>query len=120
MYNHNDHKCLVCGDTFYYCRSCRIKPIKHLAEGFCSETCADIFAILSRHGCNLITADEALTELSAYNINEITLTKDILAHVEKIKSEVSVKVKEPMVVEESTPIEESTVQYNNQKNQKKW
>jgi hypothetical protein len=97
-----------------------------LAEGHCSETCAEIYAILSKHGCNLITADEALKELSAYNLDEITLTEDILMHIEKIKSATGVKVEEVVTVEptiiaeEPAPIvEESTVKYN-KKNKKKW
>ena len=122
MANYNEHKCLACGQIFDYCRRCVVTPVVYKAEGFCSEKCSEIFAILSKHGCNLITAEEALKELSAYNLDEITLTEDILAHIEKIKSEAGVKVvvvEEPIVVEESTPIEEPTVIYN-KKNKKKW
>jgi hypothetical protein len=101
-----------------------VTPVVYKAEGFCSEKCSDIFAILSKHGCNLITADEAFAALSAYNLDEITLNDNILAHIEKIKSEASVKVEkavavEPVVAEKPTSIEEPTVQYN-KKNKKKW
>lgn len=121
MANYNEHKCLVCGQIFEYCRRCAITPIVYKAEGFCSEKCSDIFAILSKHGCNLITADEALAALSAYNLDEITLTEDILTHIEKIKAEAGVKVEEAVevVVEESALIEKTTVQYN-KNNKKKW
>ena len=122
MANYNEHKCLVCGQIYEYCRRCVVTPVVYKAEGFCSEKCSDIFAILSKHGCNLITADEALAALSAYNLDEITLTESILTHVEKIKSEVGAKVEETVVevvVEETAPIEESTVQYS-KKNKKKW
>lgn len=126
MANYNEHKCLVCGQIYEYCRRCVVTPVVYKAEGFCSEKCSDIFANLSKHGCNLISADEALKELSAYNLDDITLTENILSHIKKIKSEASVKVKETIVVEEpqvvieeATPIEESTVQ-SNKKNKKKW
>lgn len=125
MANYNEHKCLTCEQTFEYCRRCVITPVIHKAEGFCSEQCSDIFNILSKHGCNLATAEATLKELSAYNLDEITLTEDILTHIEKIKSEADVKVEEtivveePIVVEESASIEESAAQYN-KKNKKKW
>lgn len=122
MANYNEHKCLACGQVYEYCRRCVITPVIYKAEGFCSEKCSDIFAILSKHGCNLTTAEETLVKLSAYNLDEITLTEDILAHIEKIKSEAGVKTVEEseIVVEENDPIiEESTVQYNKNK-KKKW
>lgn len=112
--------CDVCGKKYEYCEHCVVVKPAYNADRFCSQAHQNIFAILSKHGCNLITADEALAALSAYNLDEITLSDNILAHIEKIKSEASVKVEETVaVVEESTPIEEPTVQYN-KKNKKKW
>lgn len=125
MANYNEHTCFTCGETFEYCRHCAVTPVIYKAEGFCSEKCSDIFAILSKHGCNLITAEEALKELSAYNLDETTLTESILSHIEKIKSEVGTKVEETIVVEEpvtaeeTAPIKESTVK-SNKNNKKKW
>ena len=90
MANYDEHTCYTCGQIFKYCRRCVINPIKYKEEGFCSQKCSDIFAILSKHGCNLIDAEEVLTELDAYNIDEIKLTEDIVSHIERIKSEVDV------------------------------
>ena len=123
MYNHNDHKCLVCGETFYYCRSCRIEPVKHLAEGLCSETCADIFAILSKHGCNLITTEEAFLELSECNIDEISLTEGVATHIEKINSDIGLfPIVEEEVIAEEVVLEEEAqiVEKSNKNNKKKW
>ena len=117
MANYNEHKCLTCGQSFDYCRHCAITPVIHKAEGFCSEKCSDIFNILSKHGCNLITADEALKELAAYNIDEATLDEGVRAHIEKIKSESSV-VEEPVVVIEKTVSTE--VKSTNKNSKKKW
>lgn len=123
MANYNEHKCLTCGETFEYCRHCAITPIVYKAEGFCSEQCSNIFSILSKHGCNLITADETLKELSAYKLDEIALTESILTHIDKLKSEAGVKIEETVeskvVVEETTEVEESTVK-NNKNNKTKW
>ena len=121
----NTYTCAICGTTYEFCLKCQVAKPDYDAEKFCSQNHAEIYAILSKHGCNLITADEALAALSAYNLDEITLTEGILAHVEKIKSEADVKVKKavtvekPVVAEEPAPIEEPTVQYNKNK-KKKW
>ena len=119
MANYNEHKCFTCGQIFDYCRRCAITPVIYKAEGFCSEQCSDIFNILSKHSCNLITADEALKELAAYNLDEITLTEGIDAHIEKIKSEASVetiKVEVPVVVtEEVASTEDKSTNKNNKK-----
>ena len=124
MANYNEHKCFTCGQIFEYCRRCVITPVVHKAEGFCSEKCSDIFNVLSKHSCNLITAKEALNKLSAYNLDEITLTEDILAHIEKIKLEAGVEVEETVepeiVAEEIAPIEEYTVNNYYKNKKKKW
>lgn len=123
---HGDIKvCDVCGAKYEYCEHCVVVKPTYNADRFCSQVHQDIFAILSKHGCNLITADEALTALSAYNLDEITLTEGILSHIEKIKSEAGIKVEEtvtieePIVAEKSVPTEEVAVTYN-KKNKKKW
>lgn len=126
MANYHEHKCLACGQIFDYCRRCVITPIVYKAEGFCSEQCSHIFNILSKHSCNLLTAEEALVELSAYNLDEITLTEDILTHIEKIKSEVGVVINEASIVEEKiiaeevASIKEASIFKLNKDNKKKW
>ena len=116
MAHSNICTCDICGKKYEYCESCSIvKPIYN-ADRFCSQSHQDIYAILSKHGCNLTTADEALAELAAYNLDEITLTEDILAHIEKIKSETSVEVEEAIIIEE--PAEVQITNKNNKK--KKW
>lgn len=124
----NTYKCATCGTTYEFCLKCQVARPDYDAEKFCSHNHADIYATLSKHGCNLITAEEALAELSAYNLDEITLTEEVLAHVEKIKSEAGVKIETPIVkeavipTEEPAPIikEESTVKYNKNNKKKKW
>ena len=128
MANYNEHKCFTCGQIFDYCRRCAITPIVYKAEGFCSEKCSHIFNILSKHSCNLIAADEALKELSVYNLDEITLSEDILTHIEKIKAEVGVKAEEVTMIEESVVVaeevisatENTTVKTTNKNKKKKW
>lgn len=119
MANYNEHKCFACGRVFEYCRRCVITPVVYKAEGFCSEQCSHIFNTLSKHSCELITADEALADISAYNLDEITLTEDILEHIDELKSEAGVKaVKESVEVEEISFVDETTAK--NKNNKKKW
>ena len=116
MANYNEHKCLTCGQIFDYCRRCAVTPVVYKAEGFCSEECSRIFNILSRHGCNLATAEETLAALG--NIDDAVLTPSIKAHIDAIKAETkkaSAKVEVEPVVEE-TVTEESP----SNKKKKKW
>ena len=116
----NTYTCATCGTTYEFCLKCMVSRPDYDAEKFHSHECADIYGILSKHGCNLITADEALKELAAYNIDNITLTEDILAHIERIKSESSIKVEEPTpIVEREIPTVKTT-QKSNKNNKKKW
>lgn len=94
MANYNEHKCFTCGTTYEYCRRCVITPVVYNEEGFCSEDCSHIFNTLSKHGCNLITADEALKELSACNLDEIELVDGIKAHIERLKADAEMPDKE--------------------------
>ena len=115
------YTCKTCNDTYEFCLKCQVSRPDYDAENFCSKKHAEIYAILSKHGCNLITADEALKELAAYNIDNITLTEDILAHIERIKSEASIKVENPTpIVEEKEIPTVKTTQKSNKNNKKKW
>ena len=120
------YTCKTCGTKYEFCLKCQVSRPDFDAENFCNKEHAGIYAILSKHGCNLITADEALTALAAYKLDEITLTEDILAHVEKIKSEAKGKVEKTVtpIVEEKTVDEQPAVkaapQSNNKNKKKKW
>lgn len=100
----NKYTCKTCGTSYEYCPKCAVTRPNYDAEKFCSKAHDDVFAILSKHGCNLITAEETLAELKAYNIDEIKFTKEIAAHIKRIKSEAkaSSKVAEPVAAEQST------------------
>lgn len=124
----NTYTCATCGEKYEFCIKCQVTLPNYDAGKFCSKKHAEIYAILSKHGCNLITADEALKELAAYNLDEITLTENILAHVERIKSEATSKVEKVATVKETATVEpeatpvvkEETVAKNNiNKNKKK-
>ena len=111
----NRYTCKTCNEVFERCIRCMVGKPDFDAEHFCTKTHETVYKILSKHGCNLITADEALAELKAHNIDEIKLAEDVAAHVARIQSEATVK--------EAAPIEEpsvKTVQQSNKKNKKKW
>ena len=109
----NTYTCKTCGKTYERCIKCLIEKPNFDAENFCTHNHADIYSILSKHGCNLISADDALKALSAYNIDEIKFSEDVAAHIVRIKSETTVNAPTP------TTTEEKAQQYNKNK-KKKW
>ena len=124
--------CKTCGTSYNFCSHCQVSKPNYDAETFCSKEHGEIFAILSKHGCKLSSADETLKELSAYNFDETTFTESIQAHIDTIKAEAIAKTEEPTVtvepeivaevIEEVAPIvEEKPIvkQYNNKNNKKK-
>jgi hypothetical protein len=128
MARYDTFTCKTCGKVYEFCLKCQVARPDYDAEHFCCKDHADIYAILSKNGCNLITAEETLKELSAYNLDEITLTESVLAHIEKLKAEVPAKVEEPVEArsveikaeEPATPVEAKPVFKSNKKNKKKW
>ena len=121
----NTYTCRTCGKTYEFCLKCQVARPDYDAENFCCKEHDAIYATLSKHGCNLISADEALKELAAYNLDEITLTEDILAHIEKIKSEAGAKIKvitptEEVAVEPMPIIKEAPIVKLNKNKKKKW
>ena len=115
----NKYTCRTCGTQFEFCLKCQFSRPDYDAESFCSKEHDAIHAILSKHGCNLITADEALKELSAYNIDEIKFTENIVAHIERIKSEATVKAETSAHVEAEKPAV-MTAKQSNKNHKKKW
>jgi hypothetical protein len=71
------------------------------AEGFCSEECSHIFNTLSKHGCDLATAEETLTALGDIKGN---YTSSIQTHIDALKAEVGVKEEEEI---KETPVAET-------------
>ena len=115
----NTYTCKTCGKTYEFCIKCQISRPEYDAGSFCCAEHAEIYAILSKHGCNLITAEDAWKELQAYNLDEIKLTADVAAHVERIKYEVTVKAEVPAPkAETEAPVK--TAKQSNKNNKKKW
>ena len=95
----NKYTCSCCGTEYIYCPSCELKTPAFDKTNFCSQKHADIFNILSKHGCKLASAEETLKALSTYNLNSETLSPSIRKHIDAIKAEVQ-------PVEEVKPVEE--------------
>lgn len=104
--------CRTCGQEYTYCEQCIIRPIPHLGNGFCSESCSNIFKTLSKHGCHLATAKETLDTLDS--LEGKIFTPSIQAHIDAIKAEVKgvPVVKEEIVVEDNTVTVEDNIKEN--------
>lgn len=82
----NTYTCKVCGKEYQYCPKCKIVKPDYDAEMFCSHEHADIFEILSKHGCHLATEEETLEALKGYDTTNVT--DSIQAHIDSLKAEV--------------------------------
>lgn len=87
------YTCAACGKKFEYCPSCDVTTPSYDHERFCSRAHADIFEILSKHGCHLATAKETLEALSHYDIDG--LTESIAKHIESLFTAEELKEVEP-------------------------
>lgn len=85
----NTYKCATCDETYQFCSKCSITQPTYDAERFCSKKHAEIFAILSKHGCGLATPEETLAALEGYDLTGVNAS--IAAHIESLKP---VKVEE--------------------------
>lgn len=94
----NTYHCLTCGAEYVYCPKCSLTKPTYDAENFCSKKHAEIFAILSKHGCGLATEEDTLEALKGYDTNG--LTESIEAHMNSLKS--AKKAKAQKEVEEPT------------------
>ena len=68
-----NYTCATCGTTYEFCPKCALIKPNYDAERYCSKAHAEIFEILSKHGCGLATAEETLEALNGYdtsNLNE--------------------------------------------------
>lgn len=79
----NTYKCCVCKEEYVYCPKCAITKPSYDAERYCSQEHADIFAILSKHGCGLATAEETLESLKGYDTTG--LADGIQAHINSLQ-----------------------------------
>ena len=83
MAHGNKNTCYVCGTEYEYCEHCALVKPSYNANRFCSQAHQDIFGILSKHGCNLATAEETLEALKGYDTTHVT--ESIKAHIDSLQ-----------------------------------
>lgn len=88
----NIYRCVVCGTEHLFCPKCQITRPNYDYERYCSKHHADIFEILSKHGCGLATAEETLETLKGYNTDG--LNENIQAHIDLLLSEKAEAIEE--------------------------
>lgn len=96
----NTYVCATCGKVYDYCPKCTITKPSYDAERYCSQEHEDIFNILSKHGCNIATAEETLESLVDYDITG--LVEDIQEHIDSLMPKKAKAIKEVVSDEEST------------------
>ena len=95
------YTCKSCGVEYEYCPKCAIRKPNYEAELYCSKAHADIFAILSKNGCHLATAEETLEALKDYDTSN--LNESIQAHINSLMPK---KAKARREVEHDEPTQE--------------
>lgn len=85
----NTYICASCASEFTYCPKCAVTAPTYDAERFCSRAHAEIFEILSKHGCHLATVEETLAALKDYDTTG--LTESIQAHIDSLQPKTEVK-----------------------------
>ena len=103
----NKYICATCGKEFEYCPKCAITKPSYDAERYCSKDHAEIFAILSQHGCHLATDKETLKALSNYDTT--SLSEGVQAHIKSLQPAAEVK---PAEKAEGTKEVETTFKKN--------
>lgn len=78
----NTYVCASCGQSFQFCPRCALVRPTYDAERFCCKSHADIFNILSKHGCGLATAEETIDALADYDLTGFT--ESIEKHIESL------------------------------------
>lgn len=96
----NIYRCVVCGKEHQFCPKCVIVKPNYDYERYCSKAHADIFNILSKHGCGLATAEETLEALADYDTTN--LAENIQAHIDSLLPKKAKTRKEVVSDEEST------------------
>ena len=88
-------KCLSCGCEYDYCPHCdkdRHKPTWMFV--FHSEQCKDVFSILEQYGRQDLTKYQAKTELSKYDLSDISMyTEGMRSQLTEIFTEEKVEAK---------------------------
>ena len=88
----NIYTCVVCGKEHNFCPKCVIVKPDYDYERYCSKAHADIFAILSKHGCGLATAEETFETLLPYDTTN--LVEGIAKHIESLSGETKREVEQ--------------------------
>ena len=97
----NTYTCVVCGKEHQFCPKCQIVLPNYDYERYCSNEHANIFAILSKHGCGLATAEETLDALDNYDLTG--LAENIQEHINSLSPK---KAKAKREVEQDEPTQE--------------
>lgn len=95
----NTYRCCVCNEEYNFCPKCSIVKPNYDYERYCSKAHADIFTILSKHGCGLATAEETLEALKNYDTTG--LSENIQAHIDLLLPK-KAKTRKEVVSDEET------------------
>lgn len=99
-------QCLACGEKFSYCPDCsRIDKLKPAwASQFCVESCATLWATLTKFGMSMITKSEAKEIISSLDLKPIDI---YVACVQRDYAKVMAEEKKSRKIKKFEPIIEA-------------
>ena len=68
-------RCVMCAKEYEYCNSCNGAP-QLWKNIFCSENCRDIYDVLNKYDGKLITKEEGIEKLKAFDLSVVSKFND--------------------------------------------
>ena len=68
-------RCVMCAKEYEYCNSCGAAP-KLWKNIFCSENCRDIYDVLNKYDGKLITKEDGIEQLKAFDLSVVPKFND--------------------------------------------
>ena len=68
-------KCVMCGTVYEHCGHCGAAP-QLWKNIFCSENCRDIYDVLNKYDGKLITKEDGVERLKAFDLSVVTKFND--------------------------------------------
>ena len=68
-------RCVMCAKEYEYCNSCGTAP-QLWKNIFCSENCRDIYGVLNKYDGKLITKEEGIEKLKAFDLSVVPKFND--------------------------------------------
>lgn len=99
-------RCIMCAKEYEYCNSCGAAP-KLWKNIFCSENCRDIYDVLNKYDGKLITKEDGIERLKAFDLSVVPKFND---RFKALANELTPAPKKEVVKKQTKETDETSVQ----------